>query len=137
MSTDRVINLKHFFITIILIIWSTGYLCDDELDDSDPKPKHKNCEELNSKFIQTNNNFTSCVLRFNENATYCIYCIEEYNQTLTAFDHLMHGEEHHENEHKATVTCRSRFIDNNQLDLVENVLAYSKHLWEIGFCSGL
>lgn len=125
---------------IFLAIFFTGCFCDDEPDDSylkpKPKPEHPNCNTLNNKFITANFNFTRCVLRHNEEATFCTDCVRDYANILEAFNNLATGSEPIDNDPRITIKCRDLFIDNNQLNIVEDILSSSKHLWESGFCSG-
>lgn len=93
-----------------------------------------NCKQLNDLFNKANNKFQECILTHNENATFCEECIDSYADTLVAFDNLMTQNE--TDHHKEVKPCRSRFVDANQLDLVETIMGYSKRLWEIGDCSG-
>lgn len=120
-----------FLKILVLALLSTTYLTvgTDELE----KDPQKNCDELNNAFIKGSHEFTKCVLKNNENATFCEECVEEYANVLKTFNDLITS---NETEHKEHQPCRDRYVDANQLGLVETVLAHSKQLWMIGDCSG-
>lgn len=92
-----------------------------------------NCEQLNNKTISKNTEFVRCVLENNEHATFCEDCVMEYGHALSAYKDLI---DINETDTKDKQPCRFRFIDANQLNLVETVVGYSKRLWELGDCSG-
>lgn len=91
------------------------------------------CEKLNKAFIEANTFFLACVLNNNQRSTYCLNCTDEYSRLLSKYHELLTGTEDKNGQH---ITCRSQFIDGNQLKLVDTILANSKHLWEIGICTG-
>lgn len=121
--------LKLFSLAIVL----TGCFAD-ATDETDEIEKTPDCRELNDLFIKKNSDFVKCVLRHNENATYCEDCIQFYAFALTAYNNLMTLNETDKNSD--FLPCRLRFVDANQLNLVETVYGYSKRLWGIGDCSG-
>lgn len=88
-----------------------------------------NCKGLNGNFSTSSHIFTNCVLEHNEEATFCLDCIIDYKIFRAKYNDLVTGND-------TTGSCRSRFIDNNQLDIVESVYANTKRLWDSGFCSG-
>lgn len=106
------------------------------VDGTDEFEKYTNppCKQLNDLFIKKSHDFTHCVLTNNENATYCEDCVEDYASVWMAFNDLMTSNETDHTEKQGS--CRSRYIDANQLNLVETVLGHSKQLWTIGDCSG-
>lgn len=86
------------------------------------------CTYLNNQFINANN-LLQCVLQHSENATFCLECPKNYSGFLSTFNDLIQGND-------SISDYRLRFIDNNQLDIVESAYGYSKLLWNAGFCSG-
>lgn len=117
-----------FLKILALAILFTGCFADgtDEIEKGSQQ-----CDELNAHFGNANAGFVQCVLDNNEHALFCEDCISQYARTLVAFNNLMAG-----NESARGKQCRSRFVDINQLDLLEKIFGYSKRLWEIGDCSG-
>lgn len=117
-----------FLKILVLAILFTGCFADgtDEVEKDSQQ-----CNELNDHFAKVNAIFVRCVLDNNEHALFCEDCISEYAATLAIFNELMTA-----NETRDGTPCRSRFVDINQLDLLETIFGYSKRLWEIGDCSG-
>lgn len=114
--------LKFLALTVLFFSDCFG----DEVDES------QHCNQLNDAFGNKNAVFVKCVLDNNEHAIFCEDCISPYVEMLAAFNKLMSENETSHNGRP----CRSRFVDINQLDLLETIFGYSKRLWEIGDCSG-
>lgn len=91
-----------------------------------------NCDTLNKSFGTKSGLFMECVLENNEKATFCLNCALDYSIFLTSYNAFING---HDAEPKNT-SCRSRFVDINQIDIVEGIYADTKRLWDSGFCSG-
>lgn len=112
-------------------------VCGADVSENDTQqsaPNGTNCKELNDIFIDRSNDFFKCVLDNNENATFCEDCIEQYANVTVAFHDLM---TRNETQHKLKPDpCRARFVDANQLDLVETYFGQTKRLWDMGDCSG-
>lgn len=119
-----------FLKLLALTVLFTGCF-GDGFDEFAKKNDSQQCDELNNGFGKKNAKFVECVLKHNEKATFCEDCIHDYSNVMIAFDNLMTG-----NETSNGPSCRSRFVDINQLGLVEKIFDYSKRLWEIGDCSG-
>lgn len=125
------------FLLALAILFTCSTVCEAAVDNDSPQLLSigPNCKELNDKFGDANNAFVQCVLNHNENATFCEDCFKKYAQLTVAFHNLTTGNETDHSKHKGS-PCRSRYVDANQLDLVETVYAHSKRLWDIGDCSG-
>lgn len=115
---------------LVFAFLSLGYVSFANISTPSTKPPHiSHCEHLNNIFAESSNQFLSCALKHNEIATYCLNCTAEYSQFLISYDALVKGNDTHGD-------CRSRFIDNNQLDIVESIYENAKRLWDSGLCSG-
>lgn len=122
-----------WFKIVILVVLFTGCLC---VDSKDVDLGGHYCEELNVHFAAAINNFQQCVLYNNENATFCLQCVGEYGVVLSRFSDLMSGTEHSNVPPANRTSCRSRFVDINQLNIVEDAFANVNRLWGEGVCSG-
>lgn len=96
--------------------------------------KNSECQKLNNLFTHYNVEYLQCVLSHNEKGTFCEDCLDFYKNLTNSYTNLINGHEIVNNTEKQ---CRSRFVDNNQLGLVDTVYANSKHIWELSFCSGI
>lgn len=112
---------------LILAFLPIGCICVDL-----ETPHKKNCESLNGEFSEANRLFVNCVLKHNEDGTFCEECAEHYADFISKYNNLVGSATDADNK----TTCRSRFVDNNQLSLVDSIYANAKHIWEIGSCSG-
>lgn len=119
-------KLLQILISALLLIACT-YGDESSTDKSD-------CKALNNKFVQNNTEYLDCVLHNNEKGTFCEDCLQVYKSLTDSYTNLING---HEMANKTEKQCRSRFVDNNQLSLVDTVYANSKHIWELSSCSGI
>lgn len=111
---------------LILALLPMGCICVDS------ETLHRtNCVALNVEFSEANRELVSCVLKHNEDGTFCEDCAPQYAIFISKYNLLVGSETDADG-----TTCRSRFVDNNQLSLVETIYANAKHIWEIGSCSG-
>lgn len=104
---------------VIFISLPAGYLFQETILESNQ------CKTLRNEFTTSNNLFLECVMKNNENATFCLTCANQYWDTLSAYNEFLNH-----------TSCRSRFFENNQLNLVEMLLTSTKHVWDVGFCAG-
>lgn len=125
---------KEMFLRILSLAVLLSGCFVDATDETDEIEKTPDCRELNDIFSKRNQQFVACVLRNNENATFCEDCVEQYANASIAYNNLLTLNETDKNTDH--LPCRIRFVDANQLNLVESVHGYSKRLWEIGDCSG-
>lgn len=105
------------------------------VDATDEATKNQNCKELNDIFIKVNHKFVACVLEHNEHATFCEDCVVQYANTTRAYNDLLTLSETDKNA-PIQGPCRSRFVDANQLNLVDRAFEHTKRLWDTGDCSG-
>lgn len=110
-----------------LLLIACTYGDESSTDKSD-------CLKFNNRFVQNNTEYLECVLHNNEKGTFCEDCLQVYKNLTDSYTNLING---HEMEKDVEIQCRSRFVDNNQLSLVDTVYANSKHIWELSFCSGI
>lgn len=68
-----------------------------------------------------------------EPVQYCINCNLAYLAFLGSYDDLMTTFIIQKNHN---VSCRSLIVDNDRLNLIENINAYTRSLWDMGYCSG-
>lgn len=108
---------------LLLVLIAVGFLLQTE--------SIHHCITLNHLFTQNNSAFVQCVLDHNEKATFCADCEAHFRLSMISFNDLVNGIDND------NTTCRSRFIDINQLNLVETIHENTKHLWDIGYCSGI
>lgn len=101
--------------------------------DESLKAKHE-CVKLNNEFADYNVKYLECVLKHNEKGTFCEDCLKFYKNLTVSYTNLTNG---YETINNTEIQCRSRFVDNNQLSLVDTIYTNSKHIWEISFCSGI
>lgn len=131
-----IINVKFINMGMLLFDWKIlilaflpiGCICVD----LESGVKETYCEHLNGQFSFTNGKFMDCVLKHNEDGIFCEYCAERYANFTSKYNNLVGSD----TDAKDGTTCRSRFVDNNQLSLVDSIYANAKHIWEIGSCSG-
>lgn len=111
---------------LILILIPIGCLSLDK------GKKHKvNCKAINNEFAHATGEFVQCVMKNNEDASFCLNCVQQYSNSSILYNALIDGIGSSDN-----ITCRSRFVDNNQLNLVETLHQNTQRFWDIGFCSG-
>lgn len=120
---------------LVFVLLFTGYLCVDFQDNGSSKSED-HCDKLNRDFVTYTEGFLHCLLNNNEDAIFCLSCEEAYGAVLGSFNGLMSGTEPSKKSPNKTVSCRSRFVDINQLNIVEGTFAYMDHLWNEGVCSG-
>lgn len=114
---------------IVLVLLSVACLAN--LEKNKPhKPKH-DCEHVKNNLTNANNNFLRCVMNYNVNATFCLDCRSDYNETFYHYEKLMDSM-----DTKTNKTCREIYVDNNQLNVVEMIFSNAKKMWDHGFCSG-
>lgn len=117
---------------LILALLPMGYILM-EFEESTSHAKHHSCKILNNNFTQKANTFVECVLQNNNGGTFCQKCLKDYVNVTHYYNLLLEGEE---TVKGTNITCRSLYVDNNQLNLVDTVYANAKRFWELGACSG-
>lgn len=75
-----------------------------------------------------------CAVMNAEPVEYCIKCSLAYLSFLSSYDDLMST---FMMQNTKNVSCRLLIVDNDRLNLIENINAYTRNLWNMGFCSGM
>lgn len=100
---------------------------------SDVKSQASVCDTKQQQFAEKQTEFMHCVIVKAEPVEYCIKCSLEYWEFLASYDDLMNTIISQDSKN---VSCRSLKVDNDRLNLIENINAYTRNLWNMGFCSG-
>lgn len=75
-----------------------------------------------------------CAVMNSEPVEYCNNCGSEFLSFMGSYEKLMDAYIMKDNK---SVSCRALIVDNDRLNLIENIYAYTRNLWNIGYCSGM
>lgn len=122
-ETDRtMVVIQQFLVTSILFCSFSAVLSQASV-----------CDTKQHQFAEKQTEFMHCAIVSAEPVEYCIKCSLEYWKFLASYDDLMSTYISQDNKN---VSCRSLKVDNDRLNLIENINAYTRNLWDMGYCSG-
>lgn len=118
-------------VLILVIISVTGLTGMESTIISKSKSK-QNCDHLLHNVTEANSHFLGCVMKHYEIATFCLDCKTYFTETYSYYEELLNSDDI-ENKSKS---CRERFVDSNQLNVIDMIFLNAKKIWDRGFCSG-
>lgn len=92
------------------------------------------CATKQLHFAEKQTEFMHCAVMNSEPVEYCINCSLAYSSFLSSYDDLMNTLIMHNSKN---MSCRSLLVDNDRLNLIENINAYTRSLWKMGYCAGI
>lgn len=111
---------------IVLIIYFYFVSADVVVDSTEESfNKRHNCDQMKHNYTEAQTQFLSCAIDYSEPVTYCQHCIHHYIDQIRTYKNFT-----------GNATCRSIYVDNDRLNIIQTTFASAKNLWNAGSCSG-